>query len=139
MNSIEQYQHHLKRQNEVIVASASDLAKHIQAIATAQADYAKRSFKDGAAFFERLASAKSLEEAMEVRTEYTTTAYETFGAESKRIVETYTELFRTPLKPFGSMIAGAPRRPLSNPQTHHPIRKARPAGQAFCVAATRHC
>src|SRR6267378_1983785 len=71
MNSIEQYQHHLKRQNEVIVASASDLAKHIQAIATAQADYAKRSFKDGAAFFERLASAKSLEEAMEVRTENT--------------------------------------------------------------------
>jgi hypothetical protein len=70
MNSIEQYQHHLKRQNEVIVASASDLAKHIQAIATAHADYAKRSFKDGAAFFERLASAKSLEEAMEVRTEY---------------------------------------------------------------------
>ena len=108
MNSIEQYQHHLKRQNEVIVASASDLAKHIQAIATAQADYAKRSFKDGAAFFERLASAKSLEEAMEVRTEYTKTAYETFGAESKRIVETYTELFRTPLKPFGSIIAGAP-------------------------------
>jgi len=49
MNSIEQYQHHLKRQNEVIVASASDLAKHIQAIATAQADYAKRSFKDGKA------------------------------------------------------------------------------------------
>jgi len=45
---------------------------------------------------------------MEVRTEYTKTAYETFGAESKRIVETYTELFRTPLKPFGSMIAGAP-------------------------------
>jgi hypothetical protein len=108
MNSIEQYQHHLKRQNEVIVASASDLAKHIQAISTAHADYAKRSFKDGAAFFERLASAKSLEEAMEVRTEYTKTAYETFVGESKRIVETYTELFRNPLKPLGSMIAGAP-------------------------------
>jgi hypothetical protein len=109
-NSLEQYQKHLKRQSEATVASASDLTKHIQAIATAHADYAKRSFKEGAAFFERLASAKSFEEAVEVRTEYTKTAHDTFAAESKRIVETYTELFRNALKPFGSMIAETPSR-----------------------------
>src|SRR5258708_35912973 len=125
MNSIEQYQHYLKRQNEVIVASASDLAKHIQAIATAHADYAKRSFKDGAAFFERLASAKSLEEAMEVRTEYTKIAYETFVAESKRIVETYTELFRIPLKQFGSITSGATfKTTVYTPSATYPISTA---------------
>ncbi len=108
MNSIEQYQKHLQQQSEATVASASNLAKHIQAIATAHADYAKRSFKDGAEFFEKLASAKSLQEAVEVRTEYTKTAYDTFVTESKRIVETYAELSRNALKPFGSMIAETP-------------------------------
>ena len=57
------------------MASAGDLAKHFQAIAAAHADYAKRSFKEGAAFFEKLVSAKSLQEAIEIRTEYTKTGY----------------------------------------------------------------
>ena len=33
MNSIEQYQNHLKQQGEATVDSAGDLAKHFQAIA----------------------------------------------------------------------------------------------------------
>ena len=85
------------------MASAGDLAKHFQAIAAAHADYAKRSFKEGAAFFENLASAKSLQEAVEIRTEYTKTGYETFVAESKRIAEMYNELSKIALKPFRGM------------------------------------
>ena len=108
MTSIEQYQNHLKLQSEATLASASELAKHIQAIATAHADYAKRSFRDGAALFERLASAKSLEEAVEVRTEYTKTAYETFVVESKRLIETYNDLFRNTIRPFGRTIGETP-------------------------------
>src|SRR5258707_10950735 len=104
MNSIEQFQNHLKQQTE----AAGDLAKHFQAIATAHADYAKRSFKEGAAFFEKLASARSLEEAVEVRTEYPKTSYETFVAESTRIVEMYAELSKNAFKPFGGMIAKPP-------------------------------
>src|SRR5260370_13890090 len=63
----------------------------------------KRSFKEGAAFFEKLASAKSLQEAIEIRTEYTKTGYATFVAESKRIAEMYNELSKIALKPFGGM------------------------------------
>lgn len=40
MNSIEQFQNHLKQQTE----AAGDLAKRFQAIATAHADYAKKIF-----------------------------------------------------------------------------------------------
>jgi len=103
MNSMEQFQNHLNQQREATLASASDLAKHLQAIAAAHADYAKRSFKEGAAFFEKLASAKSLQEAIEIRTEYTKTGYATFVAESKRIAEMYNELSKIALKPFGGM------------------------------------
>jgi hypothetical protein len=100
MNSIEQYPNHLKRHGEATMASAGDLAK---AIAAAHADYAKRSFKEGAAFFEKLASAKSLQEAIEIRTEYTKKGYAIFVAESKRIAEMYNELSKIALKPFGGM------------------------------------
>jgi hypothetical protein len=78
-----------------------DLAKHFQAIAAAHADYAKS--KEGAAFFEKLASAKSLQEAIEIRAEYTKTGYAAFVAESKRIGEMYNELSKIALKPFGGM------------------------------------
>jgi hypothetical protein len=87
MSNIEQYQNHLKLQSEATLASAGDLAKHFQAIAAAHADYAKRSFKEGAAFFEKLPNAKSLQEAIEIRTEYTKKGYAIFVAESKRIAE----------------------------------------------------
>jgi hypothetical protein len=50
----------------------------------------------------------SFEEAVEVRTEFAKTAYETFVAESKRIVEMYAELSKSALKPFGGTIAKPP-------------------------------
>ncbi len=108
MNSIEQFQNHLNQQREATLASASDLAKHLQAIAAAHADYAKRSFNEGAAFFEKLASARSPEEVVKVRTEYTKTSYETFVAESTGIVEMYAELSKNAFKPFEGMIAKPP-------------------------------
>jgi hypothetical protein len=83
------------------MASAGDLAKHFQATAAAHADYAKS--KEGAPFFEKLASAKSLQEAIEIRTEYTKTDYATFAAESKRIAEMYNELSKIALKSFRGM------------------------------------
>src|SRR5258708_37280209 len=100
MNSIEQFQNHLNQQREATLASASDLTKHLQAIAAAHADYAKRSFNEGAAFFEKLASARSPEEVVKVRTGYTKTSYQTFVAESTRIVEMYPELSMNACKPF---------------------------------------
>ena len=110
MNNIEQYQDRIKQQGEATMSSIGDLANNFQAIATVHADYAKTSFKEGAAYFERLARVKSLVEAVELRTEYTKAAHDTIVTESKRIVETYVELFRNALKPFGSIIAETPSK-----------------------------
>ena len=49
-----------------------------------------------------------VENLVEVRTEYTKTSYETFVAESTRIVEMYAELSKNAFKPFGGMIAKTP-------------------------------
>ena len=47
----------------IIESGTSESTQFFQAIGTAHADYAKRSLKEGAVFFEKLAAAKSLEEA----------------------------------------------------------------------------
>jgi len=79
-------------------------AKNAQAIATEVADYSKKSFEDSAAAFEKLIGAKSLENAMEVQTEYLRSSYEEFVAESAKISELYADLARAAYKPFESVL-----------------------------------
>jgi hypothetical protein len=62
------------------------------AIATAYGDYTKKSFEDTKLFVEKLCGAKSLENVIEVQTEFAKTAYETFVTESQAIGTLYGDL-----------------------------------------------
>jgi hypothetical protein len=76
------------------------------AIATAYGDYTKKSFEDTKLFVEKLCGAKSLENAIEVQTEFAkTTAYETFVTESQTIGVLYGDLSKQSYKPFGGLAA----------------------------------
>jgi len=73
------------------------------AIATAYGDYTKKSFEDTKLFVEKLCGAKSLENVIEVQTEFAKTAYETF--ESQAIGTLYGDLAKQSYKPFGGFAA----------------------------------
>ncbi len=75
------------------------------AIATAYGDYTKKSFEDTKLFVEKLCGAKSLENAIEVQTEFAKTAYETFVTESQTIGVLYGDLAKQSYKPFGGFTA----------------------------------
>jgi hypothetical protein len=85
MVKVEELQNYGKEQFESAVSAANDYQQTLQAIVTAFGDYSKKSFEDGSAFLEKLASSKSIEKALEAQTEYAKTSYETFVAESKKI------------------------------------------------------
>ena len=104
MVKFEDFQVYGKEQFDAAVASAGTLTKGLQAIATAVSDYSKKSFEDSAAAFEKLIGAKSLENAMEVQTEYLRSSYEEFVAESAKISELYADLARAAYKPFESVL-----------------------------------
>jgi len=70
------------------------------AIATAYGDYTKKSFEDTKLFVEKLCGAKSLENAIEVQTEFAKQACETFLSDSHRIWKLYNELARHLFRPF---------------------------------------
>ena len=88
MVNFEQLQQRGKENVDAVVASAGTLTKGVQAIATAYADYSKKSFEESKTYVEKLAGVKSIEKAVEIQAEYAKTAYELFMAETARIGET---------------------------------------------------
>jgi hypothetical protein len=105
MVKVEEIQAYGKEQLETAAASASNLQKQYQAIATAFGDYTKKSFEDGQAFVEKLSGVKSLDKAIEVQTEFAKSAYETFVAESQKIGGLYTDLAKQTFKPLEGLVA----------------------------------
>ena len=100
-----EFQQYGKEQFDASLKAANEFSSKFQAIATAFGDFSKKSFEDGTAMFEKLATVKSFDKALEVQTEYAKSSYETFMAESKKIGELYTDLAKDAYKPFESAIA----------------------------------
>lgn len=89
------------------VKSFASVSKGAQAIAAEATDYSKKSLEAGSQVFEKLLTAKSLEKAIEIQSEYAKTAYEGFVSEATKIGELYADLFRDYYKPFESVVAKA--------------------------------
>jgi hypothetical protein len=105
MVNIEQIHQRGKEQVDAVLASAGSVTKGVQAIATAYADYSKKSFEESKTFVEKLASVKSLEKAVEIQTEYAKTAYELFMAEMAKISGLYRDLAKETYKPLAGLVA----------------------------------
>ena len=85
----------------------ASLSKGWQSIAVEATEYSKKSFETGSAAIEKLVSAKSLEKAIEIQTDFAKQAYEGFVAEATKIGELYAELYKDTYKPFESIVAKA--------------------------------
>ena len=82
-------------------------SKTAQTIAVEIADYSKKAFEDGAAAAEKLFSAKSLEKAIEVQSDYFKTAYESFVSETAKLGELYADWAQEAYKPFEACVGKA--------------------------------
>ena len=87
--------------------SLASLSKGWQSIAVEATEFTKKSIETGSATVEKLVSAKSLEKAIEIQTDYAKSAYEGFVAEATKISELYAELYKDAYKPFESVVAKA--------------------------------
>jgi hypothetical protein len=94
-----------REQIDAAAASMNSLPGGFHAIATAYSDYNKKSFEDTRTFVEKLSSAKSVDKAIEIQTEFAKSAFETFMAESQKIGALYRDLATQSYKPFGGFLA----------------------------------
>jgi hypothetical protein len=70
-----------------------------QAIAAEITDYTKKSFEEGTATFEKLASAKSVEQAIEIQTGFAKRAYDSYMHQMSKIGGMYADLAKEAYKP----------------------------------------
>jgi hypothetical protein len=82
-------------------------SKGWQAIASEMTDYSKRSFEQGTATVEKLLSAKSIEQAVEIQTGYAKRAYDDYMHQVSKIGGLYAELAKEAYKPVEKVLQSA--------------------------------
>ena len=85
---------------DVAMKMIGDWNKSMQAIASEMTDYTKRSFEEGTQTFEKLATAKSLEQAYEIQATYAKRAYDEYMHQLSKIGGLYAELAKDAYKPI---------------------------------------
>lgn len=100
-----------KEQVDTALKSFGVVSKGLQAVATESADYAKKSFEQSTAVFEKLAGAKTLDKAIEIQTDFVKTAFEAAIAQASKFGELYTAMAKDVAKPyegvFGKVVPAA--------------------------------
>ena len=77
------------------MTNLSPVQEKLTAIMTAHTDYAKASFDANKGYFEKLATLKAPDEAMQLTTDHIKSARETFVAEAQKIGDMYKNFFAT--------------------------------------------
>ncbi len=113
INGFDDIQKFGKEQMDRTLASFEAVGKGVQALAVEVADYQKKSFEEGSAALEKLASVRSLDKAIEVQTDIARQSYESFVGRATKMTELYAGLARDAYKPFEgalqSAVQSAPR------------------------------
>jgi len=85
---------------DAVVRSYGEMNRGLQALTARLTDNAKKAFEDATRTFQQLAGAKSLEQAVEIQTQYVKRAYDTFVAEAPKLGELYWAVVQDAYAPF---------------------------------------
>ena len=85
---------------DAAVRSYGEANKVLQAIVAETTNYSKKAFEDATRAFEQLVGAKSIEQAIEIQSQYAKKAYDTYLAEASKLGEMYLSLARSAYRPF---------------------------------------
>jgi len=99
LKGFEEFQKVGKDGFDAAVRSFGEVNKGFQAIAAEVTDYSKKAFEDSTRAFEQLVGAKSIEQAIEIQSQYAKKAYDTWIAEASKIGEMYAAVARDAYKP----------------------------------------
>ena len=107
LNGFQDFQKVSKVDMTGYMQSMGEWNKNLQAIATEMTDYSKRSFENNVAMYQKLASAKSVPEAIEIQTTYAKSAYEDYMSQMSKIGAMYQNLAKDAFKPLEQVVKGS--------------------------------
>jgi hypothetical protein len=105
MLQIENVQKFGKDNVEAALKSFSAVSKGVQEVVVEAADYAKKSFEQGSAAFEKLLGAQTVENAIRIQSDYVTASYEGLVAQSKKVGDIVTNAAKEAFKPYEAVAA----------------------------------
>ena len=99
INSFQDFQKVSKVEMNGYLQMMGEWNKSWQTIATEMTDYSKRSFEDGTATFQKLVSARDMQQVMEIQTSYAKRAYEDYMRQMSKIGAMYQSIAKDAFKP----------------------------------------
>jgi hypothetical protein len=78
----------------------------VQTLTAEMTDYTKRSFEEGTATFEKLLSAKSMEQAFEIQSGFAKRAYDSYMHQMSKMGSLYAEMAKEAYKPMEKALSG---------------------------------
>ena len=104
-NQSAEFQEFGKAQLEAATTSSSAFIKNLKTIADEATGYSGKSLAKVSTLFEELRSAKSIESALQIQSEYTKTFFADLVAYLTKIGEIYSSLSKEALKPIEAVVA----------------------------------
>ena len=92
---------------EATVKSLGILSKSSQAIAVEMAEFSKKSFEEATKALEKMTGAKTVEQAIEIQTDFAKTAFESFVAQLNNIGKLYADIGKETYETFQNNLAKA--------------------------------
>jgi phasin family protein len=99
IKGFEEFQKVGKGNFDAAVRSFGEMNKGFQAITTEVTDYSKKAMEDSTRAFEQLAGAKSVEQAVEIQSQFAKKAFEAHIAQMTKLGEMYVSLAQNAFKP----------------------------------------
>ncbi len=104
MKNIEDFQKFGQFNVDTAMKLFGEWNKGWQTIASEMTDYTKRSFEEGTATFEKLLTARSMEQAMEIQSGYARRAYDGYLHQLSKLGGLYAEWAKEAYKPVEKVL-----------------------------------
>ncbi len=88
-----------REQLETVSSAAASYAKGLQNLAAETIDFSKKAIEANSAYVERMLNAKSLDEAIQIQSEYMKSVYESLVAQTTGMTELCSSLTKDSFKP----------------------------------------
>ena len=98
---------HGKKNLEALVESASAAQKGAEALSQQAVSYSKKSWEDATAAAQSLSQARSIQELLELQTNWAKSATETYLSEATRAAEIFTASVKDSFKPINERVTAS--------------------------------
>jgi phasin family protein len=110
MAAVSEMNAHSRKNLEAMIAAATATAKGFETVGARAMAYSKKSMEDQIAAAKALASAKSIQEAVELQTTYAKTAFENLVAEANEMSETVSTSVKGAMSPINERVTALVER-----------------------------